>query len=155
MVFRIFRPAHFSLDNFGGGILDELQPLLGVTDLVLEAVGDEPDLIKKLLLEDLRQLTLRRRPFLLLWDRGIVTLLLDRNWSLNEGGCKILVMDEAGRFDDMWYKYTRLDTKVVKYGASLRSSSYILHVTLGLSLWDNEISRVARKEAPAKFSSKR
>ena len=68
---------HYSADLS----LDELQPLPGVTDLVI-GVCEDNDAMMRLLLEryfpDLRHLTLRLRPFMVLWNRGVIPLLLDR-----------------------------------------------------------------------------
>jgi hypothetical protein len=61
------------------GLFDGLQPLPGVTDLVVENVEWDPQVaIKKLLLEeyfpDLRHLILRLEPFHFLWDEDVIPL---------------------------------------------------------------------------------
>jgi len=59
---------------------NELGPLPGVTDLVIGACEDS-DAMTRLLLEryfpDLRHLTLHLQPFMVLWSKGIIPLLLD------------------------------------------------------------------------------
>jgi len=86
---------------------DELQPLPGVTDLV---VGyDKGGAMKGLLLEeyfpDLCHLTLRLQPFEVLWNIGAISLLLDRKRPRPDepnGGRlhKFIVVDQ--RFDRIW-----------------------------------------------------
>ena len=99
--------------NFGNEkfLFDNLQPLPGVTDLVLEALTYEPFVIKKLLLNgyfpDLRHLTLRLEPFRVLLKIGFIIPLLalkqSRSDRPNEGKLdKFLVIDKASKFDDLW-----------------------------------------------------
>jgi len=92
--------ARGDIDNMS---VDDLRPLPGVTDLVVEHL-DETDGIERLLLEgyfpDLRHLTLRPRPFWSLWRTGIIPLLLDRKRPRpdepNEGRLhKFLVVDHV------------------------------------------------------------
>jgi hypothetical protein len=92
--------------------LDELQPLPGVTDLVIGA-WKTGDAMMRLLLEgyfpDLRHLTLRLQPFEVLWDIGVIPSLLDRKRPRLDdpnGGRlhKFIVVDQDRKFefDRMW-----------------------------------------------------
>ena len=96
-------------------VLDGLQPLPGVTDLVVESLeqGCQVAMINKLLLEeyfpDLRHLTLRLEPFLLLWAKDDILLYLDRKRPRSDGPNKgrlhkFLVIDEdqTSNFEEMW-----------------------------------------------------
>jgi hypothetical protein len=87
--------------------VDDLEPLRGVTDLVLEEYSD-PITVRKLLLEeyfpDLRHLTLRLEPFLDLWRNGILSMVLDRkrqHCDAPNGGrlLKVLVVDPLRHHD--------------------------------------------------------
>ena len=115
-------PEHFNWHD--------LQPLPGVTDLVLESV-DRRYVVDFRLLEgyfpDLRHLTLRLEPFLTLWNVGIISRLLDRKQlqpnAPNEGGlCKILVIDQAAEFHDMWNSDVRKQLKTLNI--SLREDGF-------------------------------
>jgi len=90
---------------------DELRPssLPGMTDLVIEGWRPDGGAMMRLLLEgyfpDLRHLTLRLQPFEMLWDIGIIPLLLDRKRpqldDRNEGRLdKFIVVDQD--WDCMW-----------------------------------------------------
>jgi len=109
-------------------VFDELQPLPGVTDLVVGALDVEPEVIKRLLLEgyfpDLRHLTLRSQVFLNLWEMGVIPLLLDRKrrrpGGPNEGRLdKFLVEyeDQDADFDHIW-------ELLMKLGISLREDGF-------------------------------
>jgi len=89
--------------------LDELQPLTGVTDLVVVGMVGGRIVIKSLLLDvyyfpDLRHLTLRFQPFIELWDAGVIPLLLDRKRADERGLDKFIVVDQGRtpEFDLMW-----------------------------------------------------
>ena len=97
------------------GPLDDLQPLPGVTDVVLEYLGAGLFTIEKLLLEeyfpDLRHLTLRLQPFFCLWHNGIISMLLDRKKPHPDAGNegrhrKLLVIDRhrIGEFNALVWK---------------------------------------------------
>ena len=91
--------------------IDGVQPLPGVTDLVVE--GEEPaTIILELLLKeyfpDLRHLTLRLETFLVLWNTSTFRLYLDRKRPRSDGPNegrlhKFLVTDQdSSGFEDMW-----------------------------------------------------
>jgi hypothetical protein len=75
--------SHTSAGEYG--VFDDLQPLPGMTDLVVESLGDQNQSlsIQRLFLEeyfpDLRLLTLRLQTFYALWANGVIPLFLDRN----------------------------------------------------------------------------
>jgi len=87
---------------------NEFQPLTGVTNLIVEDMVKEDDAIKRLLdvyyFPDLRHLTLRLQPFRVLWDAGVIPLLLDRKRADERGLDKFIVVDQvrAPEFDLMW-----------------------------------------------------
>ena len=90
---------------------DELQPLPGVTDLVVKYwVYDKGDAMIRLLLEgyfpDLRHLTLGLRPFDMLWNIGAIPLLLNRKRPRpdepNGGRLHKFIVVGRCRFDRMW-----------------------------------------------------
>jgi hypothetical protein len=98
--------------SIGSEILDELEPIPGVTGLVLASLGRE-SAMEKLLLEeyfpDLRRLTLLLRPFIFLWEEGLVSELLDRKGPRpdapnEERPLKLVVVDplRGPELDDMW-----------------------------------------------------
>jgi hypothetical protein len=105
---------------------DELRPLPGVTDLVIEHLGERPDDVKRLLLEgyfpDLRHLTLRLQPFQVLWDIGVIHLLLDRKRrpEPKEGGLHRFVVDhvfEHHMWDSgFWEQVKALDIRMREDG---------------------------------------
>jgi len=89
----------------------DMQPLSGVTDLVVDALDEgQAVVIKKLLLEgyfpNLRHLTLRLQAFLYLWEKSVIPLLLDRKRRGPEEGRldKFLVVNEDrdSEFDHVW-----------------------------------------------------
>ena len=99
---------------------DELGPLPGVTDLVIGA-WDEVDAMMRLLLEgflpDLRHLTLRLSSFMVLWNRGVIPLLLDRKRprldDANGGRFhKFIVVDQDWEFEwnsEVWERLKKLN----------------------------------------------
>ena len=113
----------------------DMQPLPGVTDLVVEAL-DEVRAVdsKKLLLEgyfpNLRHLTLRLQTFLYLWDMSVIPLLLDRKRRLTDGPGvegrldKFLVVNEGREadFDDMWN--SDVGKELMKLDISLREDGF-------------------------------
>ena len=120
------------------GILDNLQPLPGVTDLVVPAaLFVESVLVEKLLsgeyFPNLSRLTLRLQPFLSLW-KIIISRLLDRKRTrpdtVNEKRYfKILVIDHA-RIDEfnalLWESDIGEQLKSLKLDVSLREGGFEL-----------------------------
>jgi len=87
---------------------DDLRPLPGVTDLVVERLGERFEGIKRLLLggyfPNLCHLTLRLQPFWLMWRTGIIPLLLDCKRPNGSNERKFLVVEQGRRdeFGRMW-----------------------------------------------------
>jgi hypothetical protein len=107
-----------------------------VADLVVDDVIEDDyqaPLFEKLLLQeyfpDLRRLTLRLQPFLVLWDMGAMPLYLDRKRpQSNELGRgrlqKFIVVDprRAREFEDLWDSDVGEQLKAL--GASLREDGF-------------------------------
>jgi len=99
--------TRLTLDN-DGLPFGELQPLPGVTDLVVGFWNMDGGAMMKLLLylPDLHHLTLRVQPFQELWDLGVIPLLLDlkrRPDGPSEGRLhKFIVVDDVSQFDRVW-----------------------------------------------------
>ena len=119
---------------------DGLQPLPGVTDLVLEYLDVESVVVKKLLLEeyfpDLHHLTLGLQSFLYLWHTGIISMLLDckqpHRDTANKGRHrKILVIDQCqtGEFNDfVWKLVIGKQLKVLELNISLRGDGFEISI---------------------------
>jgi hypothetical protein len=108
-----------------------LHPLPGVTDLVLEKVYDV-SILKVLLLEgyfpDLRHLTLPLHSFVMLWEMGVIPMLLDRNRVRpNELPLRnIFVVDPqvVDKSNPMWDSDFGKQLKVFQSSISLRGDGF-------------------------------
>ena len=112
-------------------LIGDLQPMPGVNDVVVLETSVEGDAVmRKLLLEgyfpDMRHLTLRLQPFLSLWQKGVIPLLVyEKHLRHNEGvPSKILVVeqDRALEFDRMWK--SAVGENVKSFGMSLREDGF-------------------------------
>jgi hypothetical protein len=108
-----------------------LHPLPGVTDLVLEEEYDV-SILKVLLLEgyfpDLRHLTLPLHSFVMLWEMGVIPMLLDRNRVRpNELPLRnIFVVDPqvVDKSNPMWDSDFGKQLKVFQSSISLRGDGF-------------------------------
>jgi len=126
---------------------DEIQLLSGMADLPVRFwEHGKGDALMRLLLEghfpDLRHLTLGLQPFEVLWDTGVIPLLLDRKRPRPDepnGGRlhKLIVVDPGriSRFDRMWN--SDVGEQLKELGITMREDGFEFFNTSELSKLGN------------------
>jgi hypothetical protein len=125
------------LDDLFGGleVLDEWQPIPGVTGLVLESLDDVvEELLLKKCFPDLCHLTLKLQTFLYLWKNGTISELLAHNGPRSdapheERRLKLVVVDSlpGPELENMWNSDIGKQLKALDI--SLREDGFELFMT--------------------------